>query len=124
MKVIFFRRHVLQHALGILNKSIGTPLSSSHPLYPLSQENATVQQNLYFEHWHPEYEIPESSNVQDLHRHYDCQQFGHQFIELVPMSIGANVVGRNHDGSRDDMLMLTPSLGKPQNLYITYRQKC
>jgi len=124
VKVIFFRRNVLEYALEILNKRIETPLSSNHRLYPLSQENATVQQNPYFERWYPEYEIPESSNIQDLHDRYDCQQFGQQFSELVPISIGTNVVGRNLDGSRDDMLMLTPSLGKLQNLYITYRQKC
>ncbi|KAK8450843.1 hypothetical protein SEVIR_6G110250v4 [Setaria viridis] len=91
------RRHVLQCA--------------PRRLHSLSQGNSVVQQNPYFEQRHSACEIPESSNIQDLHQCYDYQQFGQQLGEPVPMSIGTNVVGRNHDGSQDGMLMLTQSSG-------------
>ncbi|CAL5007142.1 unnamed protein product [Urochloa decumbens] len=74
-------------------------------LYSSSQGNATVQQNPYFEQRHSAYEVPESCNVQGVYR----QQIGQQFVEPVPMSIGTNVAGRNHEGSLDGKLMLTQS---------------
>ncbi|XP_062195227.1 uncharacterized protein LOC133898524 [Phragmites australis] len=104
------RRHVLQCAPGILNKHIVKLLSSNHRLYSLSQENTTDQESPYFEQWQSEPEVLESSNVQSLYRRHDYHQVGRQqIVEPVPMSIGTNAVGKNHNGSQDGMPTLIPS---------------
>ncbi|XP_062192816.1 uncharacterized protein LOC133896259 [Phragmites australis] len=115
------RRHLLQCAPGILNAHIVKLLSCSHRLYSLSQENTIDQENPCFEQWHSEYEVQGSSSTQDLYHHYYSHEFWPQkFGELVSMSIGTNVVGRNHNGSQQEgMPILIPSSAPKRASVIT-----
>ena len=76
-------------------------------------------QNPYLEQWRSEPEILENSSAQDLYRRNDYQQFvGPQFRETIPMSIGTNIIGRNHNGLLDGMPILTRCSGTLWNIRI------
>ena len=76
-------------------------------------------QNPYLEQWRSEPEILENSSAQDLYRRNDYQQFvGPQFRETIPMSIGTNIIGRNHNGLLNGMPILTRCSGTLWNIRI------
>ncbi|RLN03739.1 hypothetical protein C2845_PM13G08850 [Panicum miliaceum] len=88
------RRHVLQCAPGILNKHIAKLLSKS--------------------------QAADNSNTQDLYHRYGYERFGgHKFGEQVPMPVGTNIVGRNHNGFQNVMSILKSSSAGGQSSMVT-----
>ena len=113
MILFSFRSHVLRCAPGILNKHITKLLSSNNRLYSLSQENTIARCNPYFEQWHSESQASDNSNTQELYHPYGYERFGEpKFGEQVPMPVGTNVVGRNHNRFQDVMSTLNSSSGE------------
>jgi hypothetical protein len=79
----------------------------------VNYSNSSLQthpQNPYFEQWHSVSKVTGISSTQDLYRSREIER--EHFEDQISMSIGANVVGRNHYGSQDAMHTLIPSSGK------------
>jgi len=105
MILFSFRSHVLRCAPGILNKHI-TKLLSSNTI-------SIARCNPYFEQWHSESQASDNSNTQELYHPYGYERFGGpKFGEQVPMPVGTNVVGRNHNRFQDVMSTLNSSSGE------------